>query len=129
MITVACRDGGAWRLVTAGLPGLAAAAVFAWGLSPWLAPAGAFVAALVWRQGPPAAPALGWDGRGWRLDGDPVAPPTIVLDLGGWMLLALAGGRWAPLSPAAAGGDWPALRAALHAGGQPTDAPQRSRPP
>jgi hypothetical protein len=126
---VACRDGCAWRLATACLPGLAAAAVLAWAVTPWLAPAGAGVAALVWRRGPPAAPALAWDGRAWRLDGDPVEPPAIVLDLGGWMLLAFAGRRWAPVSAATAGADWPALRAALYAGAAPADAPQRSGPP
>jgi hypothetical protein len=129
VITVACRDGGAWRLACACLPGLAAAALLAWALAPGFAPAGALAAAWVWRQGPPAAPRLGWDGRGWWLDGAPTGAPTIVLDLGGWMLLAFAGGGWAPLSAAAAGADWPALRAALHAGVAPADAPPRSRPP
>ena len=130
MISLACRDGGAWRTATAALHGAAAAAVLAWLGAPALvvAPAAALAAALAARR-PPPAPTLDGDGRTWRLDGDRIDPPAIVLDLGGWMLLALPGRRWAPVSPAGAGPAWPALRAALYCIPSPLDRPEPARRP
>ena len=130
MISLACRDGGAWRSATAALHGAAAAVVPAWLGAPALvvAAAAAAAAALAARLRPPT-PTLGWDGRTWRLDGDRIEPPVVVLDLGGWLLLALPGRRWAPVSPAGAGPAWPALRAALYSSASPPDRPEPARRP
>jgi hypothetical protein len=129
VIAVPGRDGGIWRLVCAALPGLAAAALLAWALPPATALAGLLVAAACWRWQRVAAPELRHDKAGWQIDGAPVAAPAIVLDTGGWMLLAFAGARWVAVSPAGAGPAWPALRAALYSSASPQDGPAPGRQP
>jgi hypothetical protein len=137
VIDLACRDGGAWRRSLAILHGLAAAALVAWLLPAGpaatgvlAAAAGLLAAAAAGRRGSgPAAPRLGFDGRAWRVDGQPASPPRIVLDLGGWMLLHLGRRCWAPVSVAGAGAPWPALRAALYSSPPPLDRPEAGRRP
>jgi hypothetical protein len=134
-VSLACRDGGAWRAACAVLHGLAVAALVAWLVHPALALLGLPVAALAVRRAPPSDPPwLAWDGQTWQLDGR-AGRVRIALDLGGWMLLhfwadqradaalqgatgAAPGDAWLPLSPAA--GAWAPMRAALYAAAGPT---------
>ena len=133
-VSLACRDGGAWRGGLALLHGLAAASLAAWLVHPALALLGLPVAALAWRRAAPSEPPrLAWDGQAWQLHGR-AGRVRIALDLGGWMLLhfradqnagaavpAAASGAardaWLPLSPAA--GAWAPMRAALYAAAAP----------
>jgi hypothetical protein len=115
VIALACRDGGAWRWTAAALQAAAVAAVAAWLAGPAAAVLGVPLLALALRR-PPAPPQLSFDGRSWQVDGAPADRPAVALDLGGWMLLDLGRGRFAPVSPAG-GADWPRLRAALYGGG------------
>ena len=133
-VSLACRDGGAWRAAWAVLHGLAVASLAAWLVHPagallWLP-----VMALAWWWMPPSGPLrLAWDGQAWQLDGR-AGRVRVALDLGGWMLLHFradqradaavqgdAGGAardgWLPLSPAA--GAWAPMRAALYAAAGP----------
>jgi len=126
-VSLACRDGGAWRALVIVLHGLAAAAVLAWLVGPaWalLSLPAVLLLLRVRRPAGPAAPVLAWDGQAWLLDGVP-GHPTLVLDLGMWLLLrfdAEGGSRlWLPVSPAAGG--WSAWRAALVASAGPPAAP------
>jgi hypothetical protein len=144
-VSLACRDGGAWRAAWAALHGLAAASLAAWLVHPAGALLGLPVMALAWWWMPPSGPhRLAWDGQAWRLDGC-AGQARIALDLGVWMLLdfradqpadgagndvvhdaghdAAPGARrnaWLPLSPAA--GAWAPLRAALYAAAAPASA-------
>jgi hypothetical protein len=128
VISVPARDGGGWRWVRTALPGLATATLLAWALHPAAAVGGLMVAALCWqRAGRVDVPELRHDKTGWSLDGAPMAAPAIVLDTGGWMLLALTDARWVAVSPAGAGAAWPALRAALYSSASPQDGPAPGR--
>ena len=134
-VHVACRDGGAWRVVCVLTGAAAAATMSMWALA-WLGvhdalPAAALalmVGALAgwwaWRCGvaPPAQ--LNWDGQQWRLrahgaNADSVGTLRVVIDLGPWMLLRFdtEAGRvsWQALSAPATGPAWPALRSAVYA--------------
>ena len=127
-VSLACRDDGAWRAVTAALQGAATASLLAWGLNPLLgAVAGGLVAGLAWYRAAEGhgAQRLAWDGQGWQLDEQP-GQAQIALDLGVWMLVRFdavtlstatvsttrpAQRHWLPLSAAA--GAWAPMRAAL----------------
>jgi hypothetical protein len=128
-VSVVCRDGGIWRAATGLLHGWAIAAVLAWGLGwigvRWtpLVVAAVVLAALAgasWSMRQPAAlSSLAWDGQAWRLDEAAVARVAVMIDLGGWMLLAIepedGARRWCALSAAATGPAWRALRSAVFA--------------
>ncbi len=132
-VSVVCHDGGIWRAATGLLHGWAAAALLAWSLRalelatsplPMAAIATVALAAAAWsmrRLGGPSS--LAWDGQAWRLDDQAVARIAVMIDLGGWMLLAieLDGGprRWRALSAAATGPAWRALRSAVFSPGPP----------
>jgi hypothetical protein len=139
-VSLACRDGGGWRVALAALHGLALASLGAWLVHPALALAGLPVALLFWQRSPPTdPPLLAWDGHTWRLDGR-AGQARVALDLGGWMLLHFRADRladgvrgdgadgsrpreaWLPLSPEA--GPWVPLRATLYA----TAVPATERP-
>ena len=131
-VSVVCHDGGVWRAATGLLHGLAIAAVLAWGLgwievtwSPFtvVAIVLAALAGAWWSTRRPAAPSsLAWDGQAWRVDEAAVARVVVMIDLGGWMLLAIdredGSRRWCALSAAATGPAWRALRSAVFAQAQ-----------
>jgi hypothetical protein len=126
-VSLACRDGGAWRAVVFALHGFAAGTLMAWLAGPgWavLCFGGSLLTVLVvlrlWQPAGQAPPVLAWDGQAWQLDGAP-GRPGIALDVGVWMLLCFdgdgGGRRWLPVSAAA--GAWTAWRAALVASAGP----------
>lgn len=60
---------------------------------------------------------LAWTGHEWQFQGQVVAPPRVMLDLGSWMLLKVGektGGQWLSLSRGLAKGCWQPLRAAIY---------------
>lgn len=106
--SLVCDDGGGWRAVCAVLNGLALAVLLQWALQ-WGWPgqvrpgaataivatsALAGLALVAWqlRRARPT-PGLAWDGRQWhwlaRGAASQACRVDVVLDLGGWMLLAV----------------------------------------
>jgi len=128
-VSVQGKGGSAWRLLQAGLPALAAAAVIAWGLGHgqlplWPAWATfAVMAVVAWHVLRPRTVNLSWDGQVWQADGQ-AGSVEVMIDLGSWLLLRLrpvappsvktSASVWMPLSASEAGPALHALRAAVY---------------
>ena len=144
-VQVALADGRHERLVAALIWLVAAGSLGTWlclrtgiDAAPIMAMAGVVSVAglfgwLAWRLGNPMRGTLMWDGQAWacapvgQLSPQPVGPVSTSLDLGFWILLRAASGRWCSVYRRDAGANWHGLRVALRASAGAANGP-RSQP-
>jgi hypothetical protein len=135
-VSVRAGGGTLWHALNIVLPALAAGVLAGWLLAhaepepDWAIGVGAvaeaalagWVAWLAVRRSRPVE--LGWDGEQWSADGV-AGRLEVMIDLQQWLLLRLRPGRgsrprWIAVAEDEAGAALPLLRAALHAGAEPS---------
>ena len=135
-VRVRCEVGGAWRLLQAGLYGVAMASLAAWGAQRadvsapsvmlWAAAAALVASTIAMRFLCCGTASLNWSGAAWLIDlGGPAGDVElqrvdIMLDLGAALLLRLSSSKirravWLPVHQRDAGASYPLLCAALYA--------------